>query len=72
MSKKLISIGEAAKAVGVTPQTLRNYEADGVVIAQRVGRQRVYTPAQVDALKAYRARLCSTTTTIRERYAPAA
>jgi molybdopterin-binding protein len=42
--EELIRIGEVAKALGVSVDTLRRWEADGRVTFQRRGRQR-YLPA---------------------------
>lgn len=45
MSKEKIRIGGAAKLLGVTAQTLRNWEKSGKLLPERsVGKQRYYSP----------------------------
>ena len=49
---RLVSIGEAAEALGVTPRTLRYYEELGLVRSSRssIGAQRRYGPAEIARL----------------------
>lgn len=48
MDEKLVRIGEAAAMLGVTAQTLRNWEKTGRLRPERsVGRQRYYAVAQL-------------------------
>lgn len=49
---RLVSIGEAAEALGVTPRTLRYYEELGLVLSSRssLGAQRRYGPAEIARL----------------------
>jgi DNA-binding transcriptional MerR regulator len=52
----LVSIGEAAEALGVTPRTLRYYEELGLVKPSRssLGSQRRYGPAEIARLNQVR------------------
>lgn len=51
----LLSIGEAAKILGISPQQVRNLTADGKLSeAMRVGGRRVYKRADVERLKRQR------------------
>jgi putative resolvase len=43
-----LRVGKAAKMIGVHPQTLREWDRKGILIAQRVGEQRFYTVAQIN------------------------
>lgn len=45
-----LRIGEVAKAVGVSVDTLRRWEADGRVVFERVKNQRVLPAAKLPAL----------------------
>lgn len=49
---RLVSIGEAAEALGVTPRTLRYYEELGLVSSSRssLGAQRRYGPVELARL----------------------
>jgi DNA-binding transcriptional MerR regulator len=53
---RLVSIGEAATALGVTPRTLRYYEELGLVQSSRssLGSQRRYGPAEIARLNQVR------------------
>jgi DNA-binding transcriptional MerR regulator len=53
---RLVSIGEAAAAIGVTPRTLRYYEELGLVHSSRssLGAQRRYGPAEIARLNQVR------------------
>jgi DNA-binding transcriptional MerR regulator len=37
------TVGELADDLGVTPRTLRHYEAEGLITPRRAGQNRVYT-----------------------------
>ena len=51
--EKCIKIGEAAKYLGVTTQTLRNYEKKGLLVPTviRDSGHRLYTLTQLDDFK---------------------
>jgi len=53
---RLVSIGEAAELLGVTPRTLRYYEELGLARSSRssLGAQRRYGPAQIARLNQVR------------------
>ena len=53
---RLVSIGEAAAALGVTPRTLRYYEELGLVRSSRssLGSKRRYGPAEIARLNQVR------------------
>lgn len=52
MKESRVRIGDAAKVLGVTPQTLRNWEKIGKLVPQRsVGAQRYYVLADIQRLK---------------------
>jgi excisionase family DNA binding protein len=52
MADKFYSTGEAAKAIGVSRQTLQTWIADGKIDAPKlVGNVRVWSQKQVDNLK---------------------
>jgi DNA-binding transcriptional MerR regulator len=42
-----MSVSELATALGVRPSTLRHWDAEGLVVPDRVGTARRYSPAQV-------------------------
>ena len=46
-----LSISEAAATLGVSPDTLRYYEREGLVKVPRQGRVRQYGPAQLERLR---------------------
>ena len=52
MYKKYLTIKEAAKLLGVTPLTLRNWEKKGKLIPYRhpINNYRLYTPEQIRLL----------------------
>jgi DNA-binding transcriptional MerR regulator len=54
MTKEFLSVSEAARAVGVSRQTLLMYEAQGIVSPQRVGVQRAYSREDVRAIIDFR------------------
>ena len=47
---KLDSVTEPARALEVTPRSLRFYEDKGLIRPQRAGRARVYTPRERDRM----------------------
>jgi excisionase family DNA binding protein len=52
MADKFYTTGEAAKAIGVSRQTLQTWIADGKVNAPKlIGTTRVWTHSQVEELK---------------------
>lgn len=54
----LICIGDVARAVGVSVEMVRRYEAAGIVTARRDSRgKRLFTQDQVSKLQAHRSRL---------------
>lgn len=52
MDRKYLTINEAAKIVGVTPLTLRNWDKKGVLTAYRnpINNYRVYRLDQIEVL----------------------
>ena len=55
MVNKLYTTGEAAKAIGVSRQTLQTWIADGKVTPPKmIGNTRVWSQGQVDELKRQR------------------
>ena len=51
-----LTIGEASRALNVSVDTLRNWEARGTITATRTGSgQRRFSVAEVDRIKAERA-----------------
>jgi len=54
-SMRTLSIGEAAAVLGVAVNTLRFYEAEGLIIPERTkGNQRRYSPADMDRIRCIR------------------
>src|SRR5215467_15381150 len=52
MKDELISIKQAAKILGVSPKTLRRWEAKGILTPQRtIGNQRRYSLFEIQILK---------------------
>jgi len=52
MAEKLYSTGDAARAIGVSRQTLQTWIAEGKVQApSKIGNTRIWTKSQVDELK---------------------
>lgn len=49
--KPLYIISVAAELVSMHPQTLRLYERKGLVNPQRVGKNRLYSPNDIERLK---------------------
>jgi len=49
MEKKYLTVKDAAKLLGVTPSTLRNWEKKGKLIPYRnpINNYRLYTPEQI-------------------------
>src|SRR3972149_1933533 len=55
MQDKLLSIQEAGKLLGVSPKTLRRWEARGIFVPQRTaGNQRRYLKSQIENFKTNR------------------
>jgi excisionase family DNA binding protein len=55
MADKFYTTGQAAKAIGVSRQTLQTWIADGKIDAPKLlGTTRVWTEKQVDELKRQR------------------
>lgn len=53
MDEKQLTISEAAKALGVSIQTLRRWEAQGKISAKRtLGGQRRFAQSEIDRAKA--------------------
>lgn len=52
-SSNLVKVGEAAKQLGVTPRTLKNWEGkNGVPLPKRNNRnERVYTPEDIELIR---------------------
>jgi DNA-binding transcriptional MerR regulator len=48
---KLYTVRELAEAVGVTPRTIRFYEAKGLLVPERVGQTRVHTYRELARMK---------------------
>jgi len=48
---KLYTVRELADAVGVTPRTIRFYEAKGLLVPERVGQTRVHTYRELARMK---------------------
>jgi MerR family transcriptional regulator/heat shock protein HspR len=54
-AKRTLSIGETAAVLGVSVNTLRFYEAEGLIIPERTnGNQRRYSPADIDRIMCIR------------------
>jgi DNA-binding transcriptional MerR regulator len=60
--RKILSIGDAAAALGISASTLRFYERIGVVDPCRAGRNknRLYLPQDIEQIRKYRASLGKT------------
>jgi MerR family transcriptional regulator/heat shock protein HspR len=53
--KSLYSIGVAARILGVSVQTLRMYESEGlIIIPKSAGNQRIYSEADIERLRCIR------------------
>ncbi len=53
-SRKLYTINEVAKMLGVHQQTLRNWERKKLVMPLRVGSRRIYTDKHINMCKRIR------------------
>lgn len=50
--QKLLTISQAAHRLGVSKETLRRWERQGLIASHRtVGQHRRYDPAQIDAYR---------------------
>ena len=56
MAEKLYTPGQAAKAIGVSRQTLQTWIAQGKVKVPKLGNNRLWSKAQVDELKKERSK----------------
>lgn len=54
---KLYTVGQAAIACGCSAARLYAYEAQGVIKPARAGSQRVFTEADLDAIRTHRKQL---------------
>ena len=51
---RVYALPEAARSIGISPQTIRNWENRALIPeAMREGRRRVYTQQQIDLLKVF-------------------
>jgi excisionase family DNA binding protein len=52
---ELITVGEAAKMLDLSADSVRRFEREGVLAAIRVGKgQRLFTPSDIERLRAER------------------
>ena len=56
MAEKLYTTGQAAKAIGVSRQTLQTWIAEGRIKVPKLGNNRLWSQSQVNELKKERSK----------------